>query len=65
MGSIKLEWETDFYPTHGDIEKEQERRGWHPAGYGGPDCIRTVKIESVIKTDKKWKTTWICNDSCD
>lgn len=65
MQDRTFEWETDFYPTHGDIEKEQESRGYHPAGYGGPFSVRIDKVEKIEGDKPKWKTTWSCSGSCD
>lgn len=65
MKDIQFIWETEFYPSHGQIEKEQEERGYHPAGYGGPNFIRIDKVEQIPGDPPKWKTTWSCFGSCD
>lgn len=51
---------TKHKPTVDEIAAEQEKRGYHPAGYGGPGNIRIVRIPG-----KGFTTTWECPASCD
>lgn len=70
MNWLTFNWQTDHIPTDEEIADEQEQRGYHPAGYGGPWCINT-KIVAFNRdafntvTNPLYETTWICSGTCD
>lgn len=56
---VNFEMVTDVEPTSDQVAEEQRKLGYHPAGYGGPNGVSTVK------QDKHYKTVWYCYASCD
>lgn len=76
MPDRDFEWFTTFIPTENQVGEEQADRGYHPAGYGGPNGICTIEANLNNLPDyltkrfdripsSLYKTTWWCYDSCD
>ena len=45
-----------------EIWSAQRELGYDPAGYG---CFKVVRTWEQTANGKKYKSTWICNASCD
>jgi hypothetical protein len=62
MGPRDRNWgriESLFKPSPQDIAQAQIDLGYHPLGYGGPDCVE------IRKKGEVFITTWAWGYSCD
>lgn len=50
---------SDTKPADAEIVEAQKELGYHPAGYGGPNGIKTTEENG------QFKTVWCCWSSCD
>lgn len=58
--SVEFDVFTENSPSATELAEFQEKAGYHPAGYGSPSIITSIKEEDGI-----WKTTFSCWGSCD
>lgn len=50
---------TTYRPSFQDIRVAQEKLGYHPDGYGGPDNV------DKTQEGRKWVTRWCSGSSCE
>lgn len=63
----EFEWITNHIPTSVEVDVEQEKRGYHPAGYASGFSIKTEMLTSSPPGTRQiqYKTTWKCSGTCD